>query len=464
MPFMKLKTPTNVYYKVDKDFLKKPDNYTNYWQKWTELTGLGRKYQDIMSLVLEISFIEGVYCSFRILDNFEYDIKFAIGKNRRTTLDKIEKFCTTKLNDIIEELQKVYADAHVFIPLIVKQNITIVKINSVDTIALDKKSILYDKFPEVINTVMFPYFNIIPSHERNIMLLQYKKVDNYMKYDNITAFIMKRPTLSKENIIREVSKWFRISWDEAANEYERREGEIIMEMENKGGVKVFRPRTDGFLNIRISITSPVDMECEISGFKYFAMHDRIIELLKVLINLTNTPISIEGILDVKKIEKGLYDKTHNGALLKLKDVEKEDIREEEIEAEYMEDEEKGEEEDNDGYYYAPSTKPKKPRTEKQLEQLRQARVKALVNKEMKRKEKEKEEEAKRKIIEETKQEQKKALQQKIVKKALSIKKKEIKKQEVLDEISDDETPIEKIKIPKKKAETTPQKKNIIYFD
>ena len=70
----------------------------------------------------------------------------------------------------------------------------------------------------------------------------------------------------------------------------------------------------------------------------------------------------------------------------------------------------------------------------------------------------------KKVLDETKQEQKKALEQKVVKKALSIKKKEIKKQEVLDEISDDETPIETIKIPKKKAETTPQKKNIIYFD
>ena len=37
-------------------------------------------------------------------------------------------------------------------------------------------------------------------------------------------------------------------------------------------------------------------------------------------------------------------------------------------------------------------KVKKPRTEKQLEQLRQARVKALVTKEMKRKEKEQEQE------------------------------------------------------------------------
>ena len=83
---------------------------------------------------------------------------------------------------------------------------------------------------------------------------------------------------------------------------------------------------------------------------------------------------------------------------------------------------------------------------------------------MKRKEKEQEQEKIKKMLEETKQEQKKALEQKVVKKALSIKKKEIKKQQALDEISDDDTPIEKVKIPQKKAETTPQKKNIIYFD
>jgi hypothetical protein len=135
-----------------------------------------------------------------------------------------------------------------------------------------------------------------------------------------------------------------------------------------------------------------------------------------------------------------------------------------------EPEEEPEEEDdekNEGYYYdkpPKEDKPKKPRTEKQLEQLRQARVKALVTKELKRKEKEQEQAKIKKMLDETKQEQKKALEQKVVKKALSIKKKEIKKQEVLDEISDDETPIEKIKIPKKNAETTPQKKNIIYFD
>jgi hypothetical protein len=53
----------------------------------------------------------------------------------------------------------------------------------------------------------------------------------------------------------------------------------------------------------------------------------------------------------------------------------------------------------------------------------------------KRKQEQKEkEDAERKIAEE-----------KIVKKAIAIKKKEIKKQAVLDEISDDDTPIQKIK-------------------
>jgi hypothetical protein len=43
--------------------------------------------------------------------------------------------------------------------------------------------------------------------------------------------------------------------------------------------------------------------------------------------------------------------------------------------------------------------------------------------------------------------------------------KEIKKQEILDEISDDETPIEKVKIPIKKESNLKVKTNkTLYFD
>ena len=140
---------------------------------------------------------------------------------------------------------------------------------------------------------------------------------------------------------------------------------------------------------------------------------------------------------------------------------------------------------NDAYYYSkdktpepvveqhPSTdeeleipkKRPKQRSEKQLEQLRLAREKALLNKEAKRKQKEEDELAIKQELESKIQAEKKAIEQKIVKKALSIKKKEIKKQEILDEISDDETPIEKIKIPVKKETNLKVKTNkTLYFD
>ena len=113
----------------------------------------------------------------------------------------------------------------------------------------------------------------------------------------------------------------------------------------------------------------------------------------------------------------------------------------------------------------PKKRPKKQRTEKQLEQLRLAREKALLNKELKRKQKEEEEQKIKQELEGKIQAEKKAIEQKIVKKALSIKKKEIKRQEILDEISDDETPIEKVKIPVKKEPNLKVKTNkTLYFD
>ena len=134
---------------------------------------------------------------------------------------------------------------------------------------------------------------------------------------------------------------------------------------------------------------------------------------------------------------------------------------------------------NDAYYYSKDKTPEpssdeelqipkkrpKQRTEKQIEQLKLAREKSLQNKELRRKQKEDDEEALKKELESKIEEQKKAIEQKIVKKALSIKKKEIKKQEILDEISDDETPIEKVKIPIKKESNLKVKTNkTLYFD
>ena len=82
----------------------------------------------------------------------------------------------------------------------------------------------------------------------------------------------------------------------------------------------------------------------------------------------------------------------------------------------------------------PLTKPKKQLTEKQLEALKKGQDKRNENRVKNKMEKEKKE-----------AEEKKMLEEKLVKKAIALKKKQIKKQALLDAISDDETPIEKIK-------------------
>ena len=92
-------------------------------------------------------------------------------------------------------------------------------------------------------------------------------------------------------------------------------------------------------------------------------------------------------------------------------------------------------------------KPKKKLTEKQLEALRKGQEKRNDNR------------LKNKLEKETKEaEERKILEEKLVKKAIAVKKKQIKKQSVLDEISDDDTPIEKIKEIAKSGATvaTPQ--------
>jgi hypothetical protein len=100
----------------------------------------------------------------------------------------------------------------------------------------------------------------------------------------------------------------------------------------------------------------------------------------------------------------------------------------------------------------PLTKPKKVLTEKQLEALKKGQQKRNENRDKNREEKLKKEEEERKIAEE-----------KLIKKAIAIKKKQIKKQAILDEISDDETPIQKIKEIATKLEPEKPKGPIIRF-
>jgi hypothetical protein len=90
-------------------------------------------------------------------------------------------------------------------------------------------------------------------------------------------------------------------------------------------------------------------------------------------------------------------------------------------------------------------KKKKVLSQKQLDVLKNAREKMAMNAKEKLAKKQLEQEEIEKEVQRRLDEERKILEAKILKKAISIKKKEIKKRAILEEISDDDTPMEKIK-------------------
>lgn len=88
-----------------------------------------------------------------------------------------------------------------------------------------------------------------------------------------------------------------------------------------------------------------------------------------------------------------------------------------------------------------ATKPKKKLSPAQLENLKRGREKALTKHREKGKlNMEIEEEIKRRV-----EEERKLLEDKIIQKAINLKKKQIKRQVYMEKLSDDDTPIEKVK-------------------
>ena len=96
-------------------------------------------------------------------------------------------------------------------------------------------------------------------------------------------------------------------------------------------------------------------------------------------------------------------------------------------------------------------KPKRERTAKQKEAFLKAQATRLAKAEERKKEKALKE-----------QEEREELEQKLIEKAIKVKKKQIKKMAVIEQLSDDDTPIEKLRPAIKKTVQLPPKPKMMF--
>jgi hypothetical protein len=308
IPFIKYKSINNNYYKVHKESILNVKN--NLLGKWTETAqSQFGKTNDTTYVLFKMNYTKDIYCSLLVFDNLCYDVKFSFGNMMRETEANIVGFLK-RLDVIIGKISKIYPTAS--IPVVDKDfssfvggenNTKVLRWLTTNTIKSDKHNLNYNNFVKVIQNRLFSYFNMIRNPNKNILHLQYKKVDNYLKYENIQVFITNNFVKDREDMLKKIVNEFVISKEDAEKEYEKWTSQNQLEILKMGDKVFIKPKNDNFVNIKIRLTSSIDLNFNIEGAKSQTIQKRIIHLLLVLMDMSADKINDKAESFANKVEK-----------------------------------------------------------------------------------------------------------------------------------------------------------------
>lgn len=314
--FIKFKSNNNIFYKADKESLIKITSKD--LDKWTIYKSTYGKFINSNYIILKIHFGNHSYCTVTLSDTLGYDIKFNIGVDEKIGIETIHDFYN-QINDIIKFIQSLYPD--LLIPLITVDNLKIINMVTYNIIGLEKKTVKFDNIEKIISSKMYPYFNIIPNPDKNILHLQYKKVDNYVKFDNINAFITMHFGMPKDKLIIKLMELYVISKEEAEKEYDKWSNKNEIEFMNIGETIKIKPKNDNFVNLKLKVNEIIDTKFIISGLKDYYTQNMLVNLVQIILDLTNQKIPISKI-DLKKFDAQMFDEQKT---ITFNDIEKENI-------------------------------------------------------------------------------------------------------------------------------------------
>jgi hypothetical protein len=309
LPFIKYRTSNNIYYKLDrKSIVHLTNDDIEKMKRFKQQTKI-----DSAFIQFKFKFSKESFCSLFLSDTFVYHIRYNLKKMEKTSLHKIEEFFKN-FNAIIKIANSIYS--YHTIPLITPESISIVEMTTNNEIKYP--SIKYDNFKDVIKQYMYPYFNILNIVDTNILHLQYKKVDNYIKYDNIHEFITRNYylKLEKEDMITLIKEEFSITEDEADKAYSKWEN-IGLEIVVKDEKKIVKIKNDNYVNLKIKLNSILDLDCTITGLKSIKIQKRLIKLLTLLVYLSTKKITKTNSVKIDDFDNNLNPPDDNKEIIDI---------------------------------------------------------------------------------------------------------------------------------------------------
>lgn len=291
IPFIKLKTPSNAFYRIHKNALAKIP--VSEYQKWTRVSAS----KDDKSFVVVKLVHHASYISLTFNTDLSFMVKMSLSIKDAQSHKDVANDIIPHLNKIITIAKDTYPNA--FVPTIPKD----ILITSKDTdivrvVHMITSTILHVKssklnlsyVPQVVKMHMYPYFNIINSSDSSVLHLQYKKVNNYTKLDNISGFITLNSKMERDDLISEVISTFMVSKEEAEREVEAwfathaQQIEGIDKDKKKGNKRLFD--TSNLVNIKIKLNSIIDLKYLTNGVSNLQMDADITSLIQKLMRLT----------------------------------------------------------------------------------------------------------------------------------------------------------------------------------
>jgi len=318
IPFIKYKTRSNVFYKIYKDKLASFDSKD--LDKWTFYkTSIG-KYANRNFVTMKMVFDDKCYCSLTVYDTLSIDVKFNLGIEAKASIHSIRNFYKD-INDVIDIIKQLYPKS--IVQHVSDQNSKIINLVTYSIIGFEKQTIKFANISTIISQTLFPYFNIIPSTDKNVLHLQYKKVDNYIKYDNLQAFITLHYGAPKDVVIAKLMGTYVMSKEDAEKEYTKWSTSNEVEMTTGHDNKLkYKPKTDNFVNLKLKVSEAVDTKFIISGLKTFKDLFRLTHLIQVFLDLSNKKVEKVTGLDANAFDEQVYVDKPKSDAVNFKDIEK----------------------------------------------------------------------------------------------------------------------------------------------
>jgi len=332
IPFIKFKSSNNVFYKINKESLLTINSKDI--DKWTIYKNIYGKSTNINYIVFKMILGSNSYCTLSISDVFIYDIKFNIKMGENITIELINLFYN-KINKILEFVKNLYPD--VLITLANENNLKIINLITYNSIQFEKMIVKYNNIKDVVTSKMYPYFNIIPNPDKNILHLQYKKIDNYAKFNDINAFITQHHGIPQLDLITRIQQVYTLSKEEA--EKALLNWSSINEVEintNANSIKI-KPKNDNFVNIKLKLNEVVDTRFLISGLQNYHTEDIIIKLIRIILELTNDKLKLTKI-NIDNFDNQMFDNKNKGPTFEDLSEELKSEKYEEDEDDYIDDE------------------------------------------------------------------------------------------------------------------------------